>query len=457
MTSRECSQTSLCNMTDNMITEVTLGDMLAAREWRAEHQRELISKYGTPVISFTMNIAGPKKTSPLIKRAFLEGVAALDVMLAAAPKNKREVFEKHTGYEAYFSVECDAEAIKEICVGIESATPLGRLFDIDVIDECGEKLTRGGLRRCIICDMPGLSCARSRAHTTEELQLKTEEIITDYFHGCDAKHVGSRAVTALLSEVYTTPKPGLVDLNNSGSHRDMNLGSFERSAAALAPYFEECFKIGVFTSRMSPGDTFRALRERGLLAEREMYLATGGVNTHKGAIYSLGILTGSVGRLWRADTPFAECDEILRTAGDIARDAVLSDLDAASGKTAGERIYLEKGIRGIRGEAAEGFPSVKNIALPTLRELTSRGMTECEAGSVALLRLLPKVEDTTLYRRGGEAGALYASEYAERLTEGGRIPTAEEILKMDKDFTERNLSPGGCADLLALTYFLFNL
>ncbi len=436
---------------------VSLADILAAREERVGLQRELIMRHGVPVICFTMNIAGPRKTSPLILRAFNEGVCALDLALSGWDVPKRIIHQKDTGYEAFYSVNRKESDIKELCVQLEGSMPLGRLFDMDVIGVSGEKLSRGDMRKCIICDMPAMLCARSRAHSVPELEKATRRIITDHFRAVDRARIGALAHNSLLKEVYTTPKPGLVDLQNSGSHRDMDVHSFEASAAALLPYFERCFTIGIETADRSFDEAFCELRYAGIEAEGAMYRATDGVNTHKGAIYSMGIIAGSVGRLWRAERPFATTDEILECAGALSHNAAVQDLRTSDGSTAGSRLYLLRGITGIRGEAMAGFPSVKSIALPCLRSLAAGKEDITEAGAVVLLHLIRSVDDTSLYKRGGEDGVKYARSYAARLIEGGKIPKREELVAMDAEFIKRGLSPGGCADLLAITYFLYAL
>ena len=124
---------------------------------------------------------------------------------------------------------------------------------------------------------------------------------------------------------------------------------------------------------------------------------------------------------------------------------------AATGKTAGERLYLQYGIRGIRGEAADGFPSVKNIGLPHFRQARAEGVSQNGAGVLTLLHLIAQVQDTTLYHRGGCDGAQWAAAAAKKLLP---CPSNAQIAQLDDAFIARNLSPGGCADLLAATYFL---
>ena len=134
--------------------------------------------------------------------------------------------------------------------------------------------------------------------------------------------------------------------------------------------------------------------------------------------------------------------------------AAMKDFDKTDGSTAGQRLYQQKGLRGIRGEVADGLPAVKSIALPALEEGLAKGFSLNRAAACALIRLIAQVEDSNLYHRGGEEGAAFAKEAAKAL---GRFPKKAQIEALDDAFIERNLSPGGCADLLAATLFLYKL
>lgn len=283
-----------------------------------------------------------------------------------------------------------------------------------------------------------------------ELQDATNHILQEYFRLDDRTEITHWAEKSLIDEVLTTPKPGLVDRRNNGSHKDMDIVTFVSSAHALLPYFTKCITIGQDTAEQPPEETFRLLRQAGLDAEKAMYQATGGVNTHKGAVFTLGILCGSVGRLWSAEVPVAPLDLILNECAAIGQ-AAMKDFTRMDGSTAGQRLYQQKGLRGIRGEVADGLPAVKNIALPALEEGLSKGLSFNNAAACALIQLIAQVEDSNLYHRGGEAGAAFAKDAARAL---GKFPTMAEIEALDDAFIARNLSPGGCADLLAATYFL---
>lgn len=434
--------------------EVNLHDILSAREVRVRRQQALLTEYRAPLLCFTMNIAGPVKTTPLIERGFRAGLEELDSRLPKENILFRESRILPTGCEGNFVVFLPAVELKQLCTHIEENHPLGRLFDMDVIDTDGTKLERENQRGCIVCGATGRFCAASRAHCVEQLQTVTSQMLMQYFRNRDQEQVASLAVQSLIDEVHTTPKPGLVDCRNNGSHKDMDVRLFEISARALQPYFKKCVQIGQETAHLPSEEIFPLLRDAGLKAEKTMFSATDGVNTHKGAIYTLGILCGSVGRLWSAEKPIADSDDILTECANIVRNSVPADLASARGKTNGEQLYLKYGMRGIRGEMAEGLPSVRNIGLPRFEQFLADGFSQNDAGAYTLLHLIANVADTNLYKRGGKAGAQWAAKATSELLSAAQYPAIRQIEALDDRFIARNLSPGGCADLLAATYFL---
>ncbi len=435
--------------------EVTLIQMLDAREQRVNTQNILMEKYGKPVICFTMNIPGPIKDSPLIRRSFRWGLSALEHRLTRVLF--RQAQEEITGCTAFFCVDLPAGEAKRICVAVEESCPMGRLFDMDVLQPGGEKLNRedfgGGSRDCIVCGQKGRGCASRRIHSVPELQEAARNLMLEHFRLEDAEKIGTLAGKALLDEVCTTPKPGLVDRNNSGSHGDMDIFTFMASASALIPYFTECARIGMATAAESPEETFSRLRQAGLLAEQKMYAVTGGINTHKGAIFTMGLLCGAAGRLW---DPVENCDadRICREVSAMTADAMEADLQNQQEATAGERLYASKGIRGVRGEAARGLPSVRNVGLPAYRKAVSRGWDRNRAGIWTLLHLIARVEDTNLMHRGGEEKAREAAQRSRMLLENFGI---SGVKALDSWFIGEHLSPGGCADLLSAVYFLSDI
>ena len=448
-----------------MEREVTLTEILAAREDRVARQAELLAAFGAPLISFSMNIAGPVKDTALIRRAFFAGCTMLEAELERAelPALCRREKLAPTGCEAYYAVPGDPLAVKRICTAVEDQTPLGRLFDMDVIGPDGQKLDRtavgGGERSCIVCGAPGRGCASRRAHTIPELQGATRRIMSGHFAAADRKAVADLASRALWDEVCTTPKPGLVDRANSGSHRDMDIHTFRASIEALAPYWERCAAIGQSTAEEAAEETFRQLREAGLEAEKTMLTATEGVNTHKGAIFTLGTVCGAVGRLWRPESPCRDPKRIAEECAAMTGAAVASDWAAieeipAEKLTAGQKLYLHYGFPGIRGEVAAGLPGVMENALPAFRDGLKKGRSRNDAGSVALLHLIARDTDTNMMARGGVELAKEAAEKTAELLRQKPLPEIEKIETLDDWFIRENLSPGGCADLLSVTYFL---
>ena len=237
----------------------------------------------------------------------------------------------------------------------------------------------------------------------------------------------------------------------------MAVETFERSAAALGPYWERCVQIGQGTAEQPPEATFALLREAGLEAERAMYAVTGGVNTHKGAIFTLGVLCGAVGRLWKPEAPCRDASAITRECAAMtaaAMEDAFASLTRETARTAGERLYLAYGLRGIRGEIADGLPGVRDTALPVLRRARSAGYSRNDAGVYALLALIARGTDTNLVARGGPEAARAASAAANALLSDGAFPELDEVARLDGSFIRQNLSPGGSADLLAAAYFL---
>lgn len=437
--------------------EVTLEEMLSAREARSFRQFQLSRQWGMTLVSFSMNIPGPVKDTPLVRRAFREGCRKLEERLPGDSIKYQEAIAEKTGWEAIYVVDMDATAVKAITTSIEDENRLGRLFDMDVLDRKLNKLDRdlvgGKSRDCIVCGAPGKGCASRRLHSLPELQEATNRILTEHFMESDAERIGNLATQALLEEAATTPKPGLVDKRNTGSHTDMDITTFQRSAHALTDYFCRCVRIGIQTNGARSEDTFYALREAGLQAEKDMYRATNGVNTHKGAIFTIGILCGAVGRLWHLQGEYSDADLLAEVAA-MTKGPMEKDFREQAVSTAGMRLYAEKGIRGIRGEIAQGLPSVRDFGLPVYRRCLEKGLDSNMAGVITLLHLMAAVVDTNMIKRGGMELAMEATRKTARLLRKQETPEVSEIEGLDDWFIERNLSPGGCADLLAAVYFI---
>ena len=185
-----------------------------------------------------------------------------------------------------------------------------------------------------------------------------------------------------------------------------------------------------------------------------MYKATGGVNTHKGAIFSIGLFCAAAGRLSPADwTPEALCRECAAmTQGVVAAD--FAGIAPETAKTTGEQLYARYGITGIRGQAEAGYPAVLEAGLSILRQGLQQGLSLNDAGCCALLHLIAATDDTNLIHRSDRQTQLQIREEMAQLVQKTPFPALDAIAMLDQTFIQKNLSPGGSADLLAVTYFL---
>jgi triphosphoribosyl-dephospho-CoA synthase len=254
---------------------------------------------------------------------------------------------------------------------------------------------------------------------------------------------------ALVAEAMLTPKPGLVDRRGTGAHSDLSLAIMQCSALAIEPYF---FEMAVISQGSYPSE---ALRERlaliGRNAERAMLRATGGTNSHKGAIWSLGLLISAA----------ALVDENKASASVIAaiaqQTACFEDRAAPRLVSHGDMVAKQYGVSGARGEALRGFPHIVEIGLPMLRSRRAGGAIESVARLDTLLSIMSRLDDTCLLYRGGQEALVTAKEGAEAVMNAGGSgtpPGKQKLKRLDRQLLEMRLSPGGSGDLLAATLFV---
>jgi triphosphoribosyl-dephospho-CoA synthase len=258
------------------------------------------------------------------------------------------------------------------------------------------------------------------------------------------------AANALIEELATCPKPGLVSFVDQGSHPDMDAECFLASIEAIQPYFGEMAEAGAMECGLLD------LQRIGIAAEESMLKATGGRNTHRGAIYCLGLLAAAAGKQM-AD------DNLLRLhLGRIAAESWGNEIllpDSLLQTSRGLEMCHRYGLGGVRGEAKKGFPSIFNAGLPAFQ--TALISTDREAARLqAFFAILEVCEDTTLLKRGGYLGWKYAQTQVRRFLQVGGVASpdwkilAEEI---HRGFVARHLTAGGAADLLAATLFINHL
>lgn len=262
-----------------------------------------------------------------------------------------------------------------------------------------------------------------------------------------AKHLASLAREALIAEAELTPKPGLVDRRGSGAHHDLSLSLMCQSATAIEPYFAAMASCS--QGQNLDGNLRSHLAAIGRDAERAMYRATQGSNSHKGAIWILGLLVAAAMRV-----PGENAREIATEAGAIAR---LPDRAQPKLLTHGDMVRHRYRAGGARMEAATNFPHVIQYGLPMLRDRRARKYPENICRLDALLSLMAEIHDTCVLYRGGIEALHMVQSGAQAILKAGGSSSAsgqERLRALDRELIARHISPGGSADLLAATIFL---
>lgn len=264
-----------------------------------------------------------------------------------------------------------------------------------------------------------------------------------------AERLADLAVDALIDEADLSPKPALVDRRGNGAHSDLHLGLMHASALALWPAFKEMAEAALAFGAV--GLPLReALGRIGREGERAMLTTTGGVNTHRGAIWALGLLVAA-----------AALEPRSTRAGSVAlraaRLALLEDRYAPRPLSHGAQVALRYGVRGAREEAQQGFPAVLQWGLPQLKRSRAQGHGEQNARLDALLAIMSRLADTCVLYRAGEQGLLAMQQGAQAVLDAGdsaSLAGRRRLHELDLQLLTLNASPGGAADLLAASLLL---
>lgn len=261
-------------------------------------------------------------------------------------------------------------------------------------------------------------------------------------------YLAELAVQALLDEVNLTPKPGLVDRRGSGAHQDLTLALMERSAHSLRSVFHALALAG--WQRRADSALRQQIGRIGRAGEQRMMQVTDGVNTHRGAIWALGLLVAAVAMQGGKGTPQHSC----RLAAELAQ---LTDLGMPKHLSNGQRASQRYQVAGAREEAQQGFPHVINIALPQLWQSRHQGANEQAAQINALMAIMMTLSDTCVLSRGGMPALHHLQQGAVRVLQAGgyQSPAGQAAFaRLDQQLQASHVSPGGAADLLAAALFL---
>ncbi len=450
-----------------MNTTDVLNTILEARENRAS-LRFKFSDNGFATLSLSLNIPGYPKTnddtSVFFNQIYSEIKSYLEANRVLALFDKIEKNNDAAGDFLIMPIHnncSDLRSIKTITESFEEKHSLGRLIDIDIFDAEPKPVSSGKEKQCYFCnEHSAVYCMRNQSHTYKELRekifadikaynsaIKKEEIIRD---------LSALATRALLYEVSLSPKPGLVDYTDSGSHSDMNYFTFMDSTAALSVYFQKFCELGFdFSGEYS--EILPAIRTIGLQAEEAMFKATKGVNTQKGLIFLFGICLFTASKITSDNTAITE-NNFRELVKNIAKDIVKNELNSPSGnkKTHGEKVFGKYGIlgAGVRYEVETGFETVFNTALPYFKEnlipeiSTNQNLLQ-EVLRTGLLKIMSENNDTNI---------LYRSDFdvLNNIKNTAKI-AIENVAQYEKlcDYcAQENISPGGSADLLAVSLLI---
>lgn len=274
----------------------------------------------------------------------------------------------------------------------------------------------------------------------------------------DLQKVSQYLSQAILLEVSTHPKPGLVTRLSNGSHADMSIFTFMMSSAVLSKAFGDLQEMGM-VHMGSLQELFSKVRSYGKAAEAELLRVTKGINTQRGILFAGGILSSVAGYAMGHGLEKSDIIPLVRqmTAGLVEKELFRIEHQAV---TAGEKLYQENGITGIRGEVEHGFPSVMKYGLPALEQAFTAGATLNDALLHSLITLMTVVEDSNVIWRTDLATLFEVQNIAANILAVGSVFTAagrKAIAQAEEYFVARRISPGGSADLLSITIALYLL
>lgn len=416
--------------------------LLAARDQR---QRELQAAMEgaagsrTAILTLATNIPGPDKHPPGLSAWVQVAWQALTAELVLEPRCDRS--DALGPFRIAFA-STPPRQVKAIAMALEARHPALRLLDLDVYDLRGLPVDRQGLgapaRACLLCGEPARECIRAGRHDRRELDLRVRALLDFRLDGRLApRQLAGNLVLGALQELQVTPKPGLVDRADPGSHPDLSFASMRRSVDLLPRYYAELQSV------IDERGPLEAAVACGLAAEQRM-LREVGSNAHKGYLFLSGLFL-------MAAQDAGEEVEALRAG--LAR---LGSAFFARFPPSEDRVRARTGLGGIRAEVEQGLPAVFEHGWPRYREALALGWTVPEAEFYLMAVLMQQVEDTTAVQRGGLAGLQRLRRDGaalQRRLEQRRDPLPF-LADLNADYRRANLTMGGVADCMALTFAL---
>jgi holo-ACP synthase/triphosphoribosyl-dephospho-CoA synthase len=439
-----------------------LEELLSAREERSLLRLNICEKSGAAV-SLNLNIPGIPKLNPVYNQFFQHCIIQLKNWLLANRviiDHENEMEVEHAAGNFYIagvkSGEKNTAYLKQITEKFELNHKLGRFIDVDVSDENGNIFSSGKLKECFYCkEHPAIECMRKKRHPIQLLREFQQRQIQTYLREIrleQLKHkIVSVAIRSVFYELSLTPKPGLVDASGNGVHNDMNFKLFIDSTAVISTYFMHLFLAGYECETAEIKNALPIIRNIGLIMEREMFLQTKGINTQKGIIFLMGISLFSVGHLMKEKDIFDQ-ELFVNTVKTLCLNLVQDEFAVQKGAlTHGELCFKNHQIGGVRHEAELGFPSVFLHALPLIEKEQN---TDNEVLFRTLLTLMSVVNDTNVLYRSDLQTLSLLQNLSRQVADNFTMKAYAEIISFCR---ENNISPGGSADLLSITIFIYLL
>ena len=411
--------------------------VLDAREARAAHIKELMDAHPdkTTVILKT-NVAGTDKNPPHMR--FI--CAFFNDLMHRTFHRKIQLMGKRNsddGNYCFYVIDERGAQVKARTIELEESTPLGRLVDLDVYHRTS--ITRQDLqcemRKCLLCDNYAHLCARNQTHSADELHAKVKSIVTDFL----VDHLTNITIKAIFSELELYPKFGLVSHRDSGCHDDMDYETFIRSTFAIRHDIEDYIRAGL------NGDIdANELVAIGKQAERHMFAASGGVNTQKGLIFLLGVFLPTLAEAIYGNHDERQLRQSIAALSDIIVGDHFRTLTEATASTHGDRVYLEYGLKGVRGEAQNGLARI--FDMPSWQHFDDDIVHHDY-----LIHLMSSLDDTTIVHKHDMATLRRVQEQMiDIVNQGGYRYNKERVLKLSEEYKRQGISPGGSADMLVL-------
>lgn len=441
-------------------------EFLFDREKRVDYQEKLLKENNNKtLVTIRINYPGIEKsnyiTDDIVNTIYDDILTYYGKFIVFKHKYKNK-----EGIVAHFLFDLDFVNVKKEMINVEEEHILGRCLDIDVYTLKNDRvigISRSDLfkkpRKCFICDLDAKICSRAQTHTIEEIKSYFEVVYKNYKEiekktDSLSYEVSHRALKGMISEVSTFPSFGLVSPVSSGSHEDMDYYTFLHSAMAITPFLKEMFKVGY--SYYSPECIFDAIRDIGKECEEKMFETTNNINTHKGMIFLMGISMAAIGKALYDNKEFSEIQEIIKSmVKNILND--FKDLHKKDKLTHGEKLYLDHGFTGIRGQVQDGLSVLFEHIIDKYEDSS---LKENDLYMQILIELMARVEDSTVvYRHDINTLRKVQSDAKEILNMGGvfTLEGKQRCHELEDLYIKEHISPGGCADLLAISILLIDV